>query len=442
VTSSLRLLRPLGRGGMGVLWIAEHRALGNEVVVKFLSDELADDPSAAKRIAGEAAAAARVKSPHVVQILDHGVSGGTPFIVMELLEGCDLRAYLETRGALSHEETTTIVYQLAKALGKTHAAGIVHRDVKPSNIFLCDGDGEIFVKLLDFGLAQRSLSGEPSTTGSRRCAGTPPYMSPEQIIGTAVDARCDVWALGAVAFQCLTGKRPFEGETLGAVALAIHTLPLPRATDLKPELPVEVNGWFARACARSREERFASAIEAAEAMARALGLVLPATHASRPIDGAAQDDRTISGDFTLTRGGAARLAQRRRASRVWIASLAVALATVAAAAGAYRAGSQPNRPAATRSPDTEPPAMHAEAINALERMGAGEAAPESTVALHTESPSPPARISPKQMTQTASSGGKTPVAAGSAVPGSSAAADPSDKNRRPIRSHELPDERY
>jgi serine/threonine-protein kinase len=332
---------------MGVLWVAKHRALGSEVVVKFLNDELTDGPSAAKRIAREAALAARVKSPHVVQVLDHGVSEGTPFIVMELLEGCDLRAHLEARGVLTPEETIVIARQLAKALAKAHSAGVVHQDVKPSNIFLCDVAGEVFVKLLDFGLARRCASSERSSTESEHCAGTPAYMSPEQILGGKVDASSDVWSLGVVAFQCLTGRRPFQGETFGAVALAIHTLPLSRLTDINTQLPAAIDAWFARACSRPPAQRFGSAIDAVDAMSAALQT--DAARVDGPVAVAGQPERRNSGDVAVVRVWRPPLARPRRTSRVWVASLAVAAASIAAAAGAYRAASQPNRMSPARN---------------------------------------------------------------------------------------------
>jgi serine/threonine-protein kinase len=260
---------------MGILWVAEHRALHRDVVIKFLKNEVVDDPKSAARIVREARAAARVRSPHVVQIFDQGLSEGTPFIVMELLEGRDLRSLLEVRGALSSEETVSIVRQLALALEKTHAAGVVHGDVKPSNVFLCDGEPELFVKLLDFGLAVALHPIDRSSAKTQHCGGTPPYMSPEQIVGERPHRRSDLWALGVVAFECLTGKRPFGGETLGAVTLAIHTLASPRPTAVNPALPPAVDDWFHRACARHPEERFGSAREAAEGLREALGADLP-----------------------------------------------------------------------------------------------------------------------------------------------------------------------
>jgi serine/threonine-protein kinase len=254
---------------MGVLWIAEDTTLGVNVVVKFLKQELAQHPRAARRIAKEAAAAARVRSPHVVQVLDHGISDGIPFLVMELLEGRDLRAWLRDSAPLSEGDTVSIIQQLAEALSKAHAQGIVHLDVKPSNIFLLAGSGLPFIKLLDFGLARGARLSDRSSTTTRRGAGvgTPPYMSPEQLVGGELDFRSDVWSLGVVAYECLTGHRPFSGETLGATALAIHTDTLPRPCAANPRLPTTIDAWFARACARSQSERFQSALEAAEALA-------------------------------------------------------------------------------------------------------------------------------------------------------------------------------
>ncbi len=321
VTQSLRLLRPLGQGGMGVLWVAEHQALGIKVVVKFLHDELSDSPAAAKRVAWEAAAAARVQSAHVVKVLDHGVADGAPYIVMELLEGRDLRAVLEARGPLSAEETSVIVHQLAKALAKTHAQGIVHRDVKPSNIFLVDGEGETFVKLLDFGLAHRLTPTSVSSMESRQGAGTPPYMSPEQIVGGALDIRSDMWSLGVVAFECLTGKRPFQGETLGAIALAIHTAPLPRISELTRNLPLAIDAWFALACARSPGDRFATSMDAAKAMTAALGLGSIRFLVAPSVRPEAHDDLTSTRSASgMSLGGRARRLSSRTAGRPWILS--------------------------------------------------------------------------------------------------------------------------
>lgn len=278
VTPGVRLVRPLSEGGMGSVWIADHLSLHTEVVVKFMSTDLLKSPEAVQRFAREAAAASQVKSPHVVQMFDHGVMDtGVPYIVMELLEGHDLGHYIDVHGKIPPVEIVGIVAQLSRALGKAHGAGIVHRDIKPNNIFLCDaGGGELFVKLLDFGIAKSSelsknaaLVGSTTRTGS--FVGSPFYMSPEQVIGAkTIDYRTDLWSLGVVAYEALTGEKPFFAETVGGLALKIHRDPLPVPTRVNRDLPIGVDAWFARACAREPTERFASAKEMADALSVAI----------------------------------------------------------------------------------------------------------------------------------------------------------------------------
>lgn len=300
VASRLRLREPLGRGGMGELWVGEHLGLQCEVVVKFLRDRPVDDPKAPERVAREAAATARVRSPHVVQVLDHGVSAaGLPFLVMERLEGCDLRAYLDLHGHLACREVATVVEQLAAALTKTHSVGLVHADVKPSNVFLCAGQ-DLFLKLLDFGLAQRM----DSTGAAHRCppprAGTPPYMSPEQIAGRPLDERSDVWSLGVLAFECLIGARPFDGESTGAMRLAIEALPLPKPSAARADLPEAFDTWFATACARSPQDRFRTAEDAAKALSSALDVQLKAERFRFPSGFHRKQDGTLGSGRTRT----------------------------------------------------------------------------------------------------------------------------------------------
>jgi eukaryotic-like serine/threonine-protein kinase len=278
VTSNVRLLRPLGEGGMGSVWVGEHLSLRTHVVVKFMANDLAQNPEALARFSREAAAASQVKSPHVVQMFDHGVTGGgAPYIVMELLEGRDLEQEIRARGRLDPREVVAIVAQLARALGKAHERGIMHRDIKPSNVFLCDvGGGELFVKLLDFGIAKGQGAGlglgvVGSTTRSGAFMGSPLYMSPEQVVGAkTIDFRTDLWSLGVVTFEALTGDRPFFAETVGALALKIHRDPLPVPSKVHDGLGPAVDAWFARACAREPVDRFASARQLADALAEAV----------------------------------------------------------------------------------------------------------------------------------------------------------------------------
>jgi len=269
VTPSVRLLSPIRAGGMGSVWLAEHAGLRTKVVVKFMLGELDGSSSARHRFSREAAAAAQVKSPHVVQMLDHGLtSDGTPFIVMEHLEGHDLGVEIARKGALDPRTAVLIIGQVAKALSRVHSAGLLHRDIKPDNIFLCigDPDDDVFVKLLDFGIAKNHhVEGEATLdtdTRTGQVVGTPFYMSPEQVTAQKeLDRRSDLWSLGVVAFEALTGKRPFDGPSFGALAVKIATADPPRPSSLDPTLPAAVDAWFAKACARSPDARFASAKE-------------------------------------------------------------------------------------------------------------------------------------------------------------------------------------
>ncbi|MEO6574329.1 MAG: serine/threonine-protein kinase, partial [Polyangiaceae bacterium] len=288
VTSTVRLERPLGEGGMGSVWVAEHLALKTTVVVKFMSKELAANADAVERFSREAAAAAQVKSPHVVHTLDYGVTAeNVPYIVMELLDGHDLAEQLRQTPVLPPTEVAGIVSQAAKALARAHAVGIVHRDIKPDNIFLCDADGgDVFVKLLDFGIAKSTQAlGTGTRTGS--IIGTPSYMSPEQITGAKIDHRTDVWSLGAVAFEAMTGRRPYDGDNVGAIALAIHGVP-PVPSAVNSALSPAIDAWFARACAVDVEKRFSSAKDLAQALTQAISGVasVPRVLSIRPRSGA------------------------------------------------------------------------------------------------------------------------------------------------------------
>ncbi len=272
ITKAVSLLEPLSSGGMGAVWLADHQGLRTRVVVKFMLGGLDSSDSARTRFSREAAAAAQVKSPHVVQMLDHGVSDdGVPFIVMEHLEGHDLGDEIEQHGAVEPAKVVAIVSQVAKALSKVHAAGLLHRDIKPDNIFLCAGEEDTFVKLLDFGIAKSSgadsadgsLDGETKTG---QIVGTPYYMSPEQVTAQKViDHRSDLWALGVVAFEALTGQRPYDGPSFGALAVKIATGAPPVPSQVNAALPQAVDLWFAKACARSPGDRFSSAREMADA---------------------------------------------------------------------------------------------------------------------------------------------------------------------------------
>jgi serine/threonine protein kinase len=279
VAGKFRLLRPLGEGGMGEVWEAEDLVRGTLVAVKLMRPAEEGDVHAPARFLREARVASLLRSPHVVQVFDCGVDREQPFIVMERLVGETLADRLERVGRLSLRDTARVLGQLARAVGRAHDAGVVHRDLKPDNVFLVDdglgdglGDGEAeTVKLLDFGiatLAQGAFGLAFATEPAQGFAGTPLYMSPEQAEERPdCDQRVDVWAFGVIAFECLLGRLPFEGNTLGRliVALCLDPLPVPSAYGV---VPPGFDRWFAHACARTPARRFTSVRHAADELRR------------------------------------------------------------------------------------------------------------------------------------------------------------------------------
>ncbi|GAC1351267.1 MAG: hypothetical protein NVSMB1_02640 [Polyangiales bacterium] len=256
---------------MGSVWLAQQISPNRQVVVKFMSSDLQGDPSAVARFKNEAGAASRVRSAHVVQMIDHGITDtGLPFIVMEYLKGEDLGCRLARTGRLSPLETTTIVSQVASALARAHAFRIIHRDIKPENVFLCkQQNNDTLVKILDFGTAKELNRKTCTITALGTVVGTPSYMSPEQMMGLPIDAGADVWALAVLAFEALTGRRPFPGATLAAIGDALHNRPPPRPSLFNPEIPPTVDEWFLQAVARDPRARFASVLELANALKNA-----------------------------------------------------------------------------------------------------------------------------------------------------------------------------
>ncbi|WP_394837117.1 serine/threonine protein kinase [Pendulispora rubella] len=276
ITPNVRLVRQIGEGGMASVWLAHHVGLDTQVAVKLMSPALACHQAAVERFTREARSAARIHHPNVVQILDYGVPAepnGLPYIVMEYLEGTDLETRIHLRGRLSLEETASIVVQVTRALDKAHELRIVHRDIKPENIFLTSDGEEVFVKVLDFGIAKLLGRGDVSVTNTGATLGTPTYMSPEQMLSAKnVDYRCDLWALAVVTYEMLTGRKPFAGETYGAVCLAVNRGKFRSPSRYRKDLPGALDEWFVRALARDPKKRYRSAREMGEAFLTAIGV--------------------------------------------------------------------------------------------------------------------------------------------------------------------------
>ncbi|MDI3289408.1 serine/threonine-protein kinase [Polyangium sp. 15x6] len=285
LSTRYRLVRPLGQGSQGAVWIADHLALNTEVAVKLIDPELAKREDAVERFKREATAAAQLRSAHVVQILDHGIDEGQPFIVMELLDGEDLFERLNKRGRLSLRETSKVITQVCRALARAHAAGIVHRDLKPENVFLCNNEDDEVVKVLDFGVAKVT---DPAKATMQRTnvgtlIGTPHYMSPEQVKGISeIDSRTDLWAIGVIAYQCVVGELPFDSEGVGDLLIKISVSEPPVPSKVWKGVPPQFDTWFAKACDKDPSKRFQSARELAEALARVVASVPEAMRGELP----------------------------------------------------------------------------------------------------------------------------------------------------------------
>ncbi|HEY4160295.1 MAG TPA: serine/threonine-protein kinase [Polyangiaceae bacterium] len=272
-----RLERELGRGAMGTVWSAVHLTLGQRVAIKLISAEHSQSTEARQRFSTEAKAAARLRSRFVVQVYDDGETpSGTPYIVLEYLEGETLEQRLEREHTLPLNDAVRVTRHVARALSRAHAQGIVHRDLKPGNVFLTRLDEEEYgwlAKVLDFGIAKVDDLGRASTTRAGTVLGTPLFMSAEQVRGASqVDARADLYALGMVFYNMLTADYAFNGESFSDILIAICTEPLPDLRKLAPSVPASVGAWFQKACAREAADRFQSAAEMLEALEMAVGV--------------------------------------------------------------------------------------------------------------------------------------------------------------------------
>ncbi|MFZ5891037.1 MAG: protein kinase domain-containing protein [Myxococcota bacterium] len=269
LAGKLRIVRPLGVGGMGAVFEVEHELTRHRRALKLLHPQMAGIPSVVERFLREASAAGRIGNPHIVETFDAGrLETGEPYIVMELLSGKTLAEILEQRGPLPIDAACDILIQACDAVSAAHAAGIVHRDLKPENLFLC-GPNLSFVKILDFGVSKfdSATTGVDGLTLEGSPIGTPYYMSPEQVRGEkTIDARADVYALGVLFYECLTGRKPFVAETLPHLAVLIYQGKYATPSQVRSGLPPAADIVVSRAMASDRSERYATAAELAAAV--------------------------------------------------------------------------------------------------------------------------------------------------------------------------------
>jgi len=260
-----RIVRVIGRGGMGVVYEAEHTTLGKRVAIKLMLEKYTGDSEAVARFTREALAASRIGNPHIIDVMDIGTApDGRSFVVMELLSGAPLSKVIEDGGPMAPQRAIAIMRQVLKAVGAAHAKGIVHRDLKPDNIFLLDhGASTDFVKLLDFGISKmidpdlQVAATKLTTTGV--VMGTPLYMAPEQAMGVDIDHLADVYACGVIMYELLAGRPPFDGATYAVLVAKLLTSEPQLLAEIRPGLSPKLVAAVHRALEKDPQKRFQSA---------------------------------------------------------------------------------------------------------------------------------------------------------------------------------------
>jgi serine/threonine protein kinase len=427
-----RVERVLGAGAMGVVVAARHLQLETQVALKFLLPAMMGHPEAVARFAREARAAVRIKSEHVARVLDVGtLDTGAPYIVMEFLEGIDLAKWLQTKGPLPVEQTSEFVLQVCEAVAEAHSLGIVHRDLKPANLFcIRRPDGVLSVKVLDFGISKVGALGSASDAAMTQAAalmGSPLYMSPEQMQSSRdVDARTDIWALGVVIYELLSGSLPFSGQTIPEICIKIATAQPPSLDQLAPHVPAGMRAVIAKCLQKNRDQRYHDVAELAQGLsdfapARArtsverttrtiqqAGLAAPPTSSPDSSADSNPHDRGGPGHSVAPLGRTTTGSSRRRAAMVWIGLAAGALIVVGAIALFRLSRSEPAAAAkgiVHPEPATEP---HAEPLpNPGSTASAAPTASETTAVLAVV---PPVEVTPKEAAKPAKPTPRAPAA--------------------------------
>jgi serine/threonine protein kinase len=395
IAGKYRVERTLGQGGMGVVVAAHHLDLQQNVAIKFLRPELMGGDEALKRFLREARAAVRIQNEHVARVLDVGaLDSGVPYIVMEYLDGVDLAAWLEKQGPVPARQAVDFVLQACEALAEAHSLGIVHRDLKPANLFcIRRPDGALFVKVLDFGISKiLDGAGASAITQTASFVGSPLYMCPEQMAGGGdVDARADIWALGAILYEFVTRRRPFVASSMPELFMKIAREPAARWSDLDIEAPPGLEAVVRCCLEKDRERRYPSVADlaidlapfgppsAAPSVQRIVAIVRNAGARREPVSGPANAPPTDTLANPSTASNWDRPSPRLRSPRLAIgvgvaAAILVAGAGFAVAVHGQAAAAASSTPVAVAAPAAAPARMPP----ALE-TAPGPIPPEATV---------------------------------------------------------------
>jgi serine/threonine-protein kinase len=381
VGGKYRVERAIGAGGMGAVYKATNARTGKAVALKWLRPKLAAEPRAAQRFIREARASARVRHPNVVDIYDVEEHAGQAFLVLELLEGETLRELLR-RKTLGIGETLALLLPAMRGVAAAHAQGVVHRDIKPDNLFITRDAGDpsrVVPKVLDFGISKLAADtplAEGTLTATGALLGTPHYMSLEQLQGSEADARSDIYAFGVVLYECFTGKRPFDSDNFSAIVVKVATETPADPVSLRPDLPLALRDVVAKAMARKREERYESMQALIDALlplmsperARAIEVLVEPEGGSPPVHG--EPTRTTvrrrdepERDRDLAAPGEAESVAPARSSR--LRGALAALALLAITGGSWWGLRAVPRSDARKSPPASTPGTARAAPNAL-----------------------------------------------------------------------------
>ena len=326
-----------GRGGMGVVYRAIDVNLDRAVALKLISDELAQDDSFRVRFKRESRLAASIRHPNVITVFQAGEEDGNLFIAMDYIEGTDLKALIASRGVLDPHAAAHVVWQVGQALDAAHAKTLVHRDVKPANVLMAGHGGEPHAYLTDFGLT-KNVGSETGMTKTGVVVGTIDYMAPEQVAGGPVDARVDIYSLGCVLWEALTGTVPYERDSAVAKMYAHAHEPPPSLSDARPGLPPALDGVVARAMAKAPEDRYLSAGDLGEAALAAVeGRAIELSERSVAVGAAAPGHPTVAAPPARPAlsepNGSRRQSRRLLGTGAAVAALAVALVLLLSGGG-------------------------------------------------------------------------------------------------------------